>query len=162
MLGVYVHLPYCPYLCPYCDFAKWPLRESSARRYLAALEVEIACEPRATAATIYFGGGTPNAYGAETIADLAGRLEERFGAIVERSIELNPELVCDGDVRRYRQAGITRLSVGVQSFEPFEIRTLGRKHSVAQVESVFDAARAAGIASVSLDLMFAVPGQTPA
>ena len=162
MLGVYVHLPYCPYLCPYCDFAKWPIRESSARRYLAALEAEIEREPRATAATIYFGGGTPNAYDAETIADLVGRLEERFGATVERSIELNPELARDGDARRYRQAGITRLSIGVQSFEPSEIRTLGRKHTVAQVDSVVNAARNAGIASVSLDLMFAVPGQTPA
>jgi oxygen-independent coproporphyrinogen-3 oxidase len=162
MLGVYVHLPFCPYLCPYCDFAKWPLRASAARRYLAALDAEIARERRLPAATIYLGGGTPNAYDAETVAKLIGRLEEWFGASSERSIEVNPELVRHGDLIRYRQAGVTRLSVGVQSFEPGEIYTLGRKHTAEQVESVVAAARAASIGSVSLDLMFGVPGQTPA
>lgn len=162
MLGVYVHLPFCPYLCPYCDFAKWPLRASSARRYLAALDAEIAREPRVPAATIYLGGGTPNAYDAQTIAKLIGGLGERFGASSERSIEVNPELVRHGDLIRYRQAGITRLSIGVQSFEPDEIHTLGRKHTAVQVESVVAAARDASIGSVSLDLIYGVPGQTPA
>jgi oxygen-independent coproporphyrinogen-3 oxidase len=160
MLGVYVHLPYCPYLCPYCDFAKWPLRESSARRYLTALEAEIESEPRAAAATLYLGGGTPNAYDAPAIAQLVTRLTGRFGANVERSIEINPELVGSGDEEVYRRAGITRLSIGVQSFEPAEIRALGRKHTVADVESAVKEARRAAIASISLDLMFAVPGQT--
>jgi oxygen-independent coproporphyrinogen-3 oxidase len=162
MLGVYVHLPFCPYLCPYCDFAKWPLRESAARRYLTALHAEIERERPAPVATIYLGGGTPNAYDAETISQLVGRLERRFSGAAEISIELNPELVRDGDFARYRAAGITRISIGVQSFEPAEIRTLGRKHSVAQIESVVAQARDAGLQSVSLDLIFAVPGQTPA
>jgi oxygen-independent coproporphyrinogen-3 oxidase len=162
MLGVYVHLPFCAYLCPYCDFAKWPLRASSAGRYLEALASEIAREPCAPAATLYLGGGTPNAYDCATIAQLLGALEDRFGVMGERSIEVNPELVRDGDLVRYRQAGITRLSIGVQSFEPDEIRTLGRKHTTETVDEVVAAARAAGIDSVSLDLMYGVPGQTPA
>jgi len=78
MLGVYVHLPFCPYLCPYCDFAKWPLRESAARRYLDALNAEIDREPLVATSTIYLGGGTPNAYDAETIAELLALLERRF------------------------------------------------------------------------------------
>lgn len=162
MLGVYVHLPFCAYLCPYCDFAKWPLRASSARRYLEALRAEIAGEPRAPAATLFLGGGTPNAYDGETIARLVGLLEDRFEVATERSIEVNPELVRDGDLPRYRQAGIARLSVGVQSFESDEIRTLGRKHTGDMVEAVVAAARAAGMDSVSLDLIYGVPGQTPA
>jgi oxygen-independent coproporphyrinogen III oxidase len=162
MLGVYVHLPFCAYLCPYCDFAKWPLRASSARRYLEALSKEIAREPRAAAATLYLGGGTPNAYDCETIVQLLGSLEDRFGVAEERSIEVNPELVRDDDLVRYRQAGITRLSIGVQSFEPDEIRTLGRKHTGNMVDEVVAAARAAGMDSISLDLMYGVPGQTPA
>lgn len=162
MLGVYVHLPFCPYLCPYCDFAKWPLRASSARRYLAALEAEIAMQPAVAAETLYLGGGTPNAYDAQTIAALAGRLSARFGAHAERTIEINPELARPGDFAAYRAAGIDRLSIGVQSFEPSELATLGRKHTREQVEEVVSAARAAGLRSVSLDLIFAVPGQTPA
>jgi oxygen-independent coproporphyrinogen-3 oxidase len=162
MLGVYVHLPFCPYLCPYCDFAKWPLRESAAERYLSALHVEIEREPPVAAASIYLGGGTPNAYDRERLVDLIARLRDRFPGARELSIEVNPELVHDADLARYREAGITRLSIGVQSFDPEEIRTLGRKHRAEDVARVVAAARCARIASVSLDLMFAVPGQTAA
>jgi len=161
MLGVYVHLPFCPYLCPYCDFAKWPLRASMARSYLDALYAQIAREVPAPAATIYLGGGTPNAYDARTIGELVSRLRARFTGAREISIEINPENVRDGDLDAYRAAGVTRLSIGVQSFDPREIETLGRKHGVAQIEGVVAAARAAKFPSVSLDLMFAVPGQTP-
>lgn len=160
MLGVYVHLPFCPYLCPYCDFAKWPLRASSANRYLEALVNEIDREPATRAATIYLGGGTPNAYDPTAIARVLALLTKRFHGAHEVSIEVNPELVRDDDLRAYREAGVTRLSIGVQSFEPSEIRTLGRKHTVAQIERVVAAARSAKLQSVSLDLMFAVPGQT--
>ena len=161
--GIYVHLPFCPYICPYCDFAKWPVRQSAAVRYLGALRTEIAREPQIDAATIFYGGGTPNAYDAATIAALQETVRERFdmrGTVVETSIELNPELVAPGDFEAYRDARITRVSIGVQSFEPAEIRTLGRRHSPEQVCDVVRAARRAGIASISLDLMFAVPGQT--
>ncbi len=162
MLGVYVHLPFCPYICPYCDFAKWPLRATAAGRYLDALYAELEREPATPAATIYLGGGTPNAYDARTIAELMSRLNLRFPGASEVSIELNPELVRDGDFDRYRAAGITRASIGVQSFEPAEIARLGRKHRPEHVAEVVAAARKAEFASVSLDLMFAVPGQTAA
>ena len=99
MLGVYVHLPFCPYLCPYCDFAKWPLRAGGAREYLDALYAEINRELPAWAATIYLGGGTPNAYDALTIANVLARVRERFRGAREVSIELNPELVRAGDLR---------------------------------------------------------------
>jgi oxygen-independent coproporphyrinogen III oxidase len=167
LLGVYVHLPFCPYLCPYCDFAKWPRREAAARRYLSALYAELDRQPCVAAATLYLGGGTPNAYDAATIAELVARLRAHLGGpnagdLAEISIEVNPELVRAGDFASYREAGITRLSIGVQSFEPSEIRTLGRKHAPDQIARVLAQARAAGLRSVSLDLIFAVPGQTPA
>lgn len=160
MLGIYVHLPFCPYLCPYCDFAKWPVRATSAAAYFAALREEIAAESSADAGTIYLGGGTPNAYGREEIGVLLASLHERFPGANEVTIEINPELVGAVDFEAYRAAGITRLSIGVQSFEPDEIRTLGRKHTAEQVAAVVAAARAAGFDSISLDLIFAVPGQT--
>ncbi|HET6275857.1 MAG TPA: radical SAM family heme chaperone HemW [Candidatus Cybelea sp.] len=160
MLGVYVHLPFCPYICPYCDFAKWPMRPTAASQYLDALYAEIEREPQAPAATIYLGGGTPNAYDAPAIAALLERLRRHFPGANEVSIEVNPDLVGDGDLARYREAGITRVSIGVQSFDPSEIRTLGRKHRPEEIAPVVRAAREAGLHSVSLDLIFAVPGQT--
>jgi oxygen-independent coproporphyrinogen-3 oxidase len=162
MVGVYVHLPFCPYLCPYCDFVKWPLRATAARGYLEALHAEIEREPQTPAGTVYLGGGTPNAYDRGDVGDLLARIRERFSGTGEITIEINPELVRDGDLTAYRAAGITRLSIGVQSFEPGEIQTLGRKHTVEQIRAVVAEARAGGFDSVSLDLMFAVPGQTPA
>ena len=163
-LGIYVHLPFCPYICPYCDFAKWPMRRSAATRYLQALYAEITSQTHERAETIFFGGGTPNAYDAAEITELVATLRARFSAgapMAEISIEINPELVRPGDFESYRASGIDRLSIGVQSFDPAEIATLGRKHTIEQVASAVRQAREARIRSVSLDLIFAVPGQTP-
>ncbi len=139
------------------------MRRSAASRYLDALAAEIDAQPTEPAATIFLGGGTPNAYSAGEIASLLERIRERYdrrGTVSETTIELNPELVEPGDFERYLQAGITRVSIGVQSFERDEITTLGRKHTPEQIRHAVESARAAGIPSVSLDLIFAVPGQT--
>jgi oxygen-independent coproporphyrinogen-3 oxidase len=162
-LGVYAHLAFCPYLCPYCDFAKWPYRASKARAYLAALDVELETLEPQPAATIFLGGGTPNAYAAADLTALVERLRRHFPAERdprEVTVELNPELVRDGDMERYVAAGVTRVSIGVQSFDEGEIRVLGRGHTIDDVERAVRSARAAGVTSVSLDLIFAVPGQT--
>jgi oxygen-independent coproporphyrinogen-3 oxidase len=164
MAGIYVHLPFCPYICPYCDFAKWPHRRSAASRYLHALRAEI--DARAAGgnfASVFLGGGTPNTYNARDLAALIAQLRRAFPGPADRetTIEVNPELVRAQDVRTYREAGINRLSIGVQSFVPQEIRTLGRRHTADDVERVVRAAREGGMQSVSIDLMFAVPGQTP-
>lgn len=177
MSGIYVHLPFCPYICPYCDFAKWPHKRSAAERYLQALYAEIASTSSTVLAeagddhwfeSVFFGGGTPNTYESGQIAALAGRLREAFAGPANRetTIEVNPELVGGHDgaleeLLAYREAGINRVSIGVQSFVPQEIRTLGRRHTVQDVRNVVGAARQAGIASLSIDLIFAVPGQTP-
>ena len=162
--GLYVHLPFCPYICPYCDFAKWPVRRSSAQRYLAALTSEIDAAPGFAAKTLFFGGGTPNTYPPERVAELAARLRDRFDlpAGAEATIEMNPdpELCSLETFAAYRGAGITRISFGVQSFVPAEIATLGRRHAPQDVTNAFAAARAAGIENLSLDLIFGTPGQT--
>jgi oxygen-independent coproporphyrinogen-3 oxidase len=163
MTGIYVHLPFCPYICPYCDFAKWPHKESAARRYMEALHREIdAASSGDNEHTVFFGGGTPNTYAPAAIAGLLARIGAKFPASQSRevTIEVNPELVSASALEMYVAAGVTRLSIGVQSFVETEIRTLGRRHDAAQVRTAIEAARSAGIASVSLDLMFAVPGQT--
>jgi oxygen-independent coproporphyrinogen-3 oxidase len=171
--GVYVHLPFCPYICPYCDFAKWPHKRSAAQRYLQALYGEMAlraaqhdeCGAHANErfTSLFLGGGTPNTYDAQDVARLVQRLREAFPGSADRetTIEVNPELVREGDLRAYREAGINRISIGVQSFAADEIKTLGRRHTMEDVERVVRGARDAGIQSVSIDLIFAVPGQTP-
>jgi oxygen-independent coproporphyrinogen-3 oxidase len=164
-LGIYVHLPFCPYICPYCDFAKWPMRRSRASAYMQALQAEVLAAPSEPAATIFYGGGTPNAYDPDEIATLTQLLRERFpsgSSPHEITIEVNPELVGETDFERYARAGINRISIGVQSFVEPEIAILGRKHTTEQVERVVASARSAGITSVSMDLIFAIPGQTPA
>jgi oxygen-independent coproporphyrinogen-3 oxidase len=160
--GVYVHLPFCPYLCPYCDFAKWPLRRSSAARYLLALEAQIATAPPFRAQTLFFGGGTPNTYPPAALGALVARLRERFALPTgaEISVEVNPDLaLCEG-FETYAAAGINRLSIGVQSFDAGELARLGRRHSPSDVTETVRRARAAGFADISIDLIFAVPGQT--
>ena len=163
--GVYVHLPFCPYICPYCDFAKWPHKRSAASRYLQALNAEIdaARSAQESFESVFFGGGTPNTYSALEIAQLVERLRRAFPGPPDRetTIEVNPELVDFAALQTYREAGVNRLSIGVQSFVPQEIRTLGRRHTAEQVERVVRTAREAQIRSLSIDLMFAVPEQTP-
>ena len=159
-----MHLPFCPYVCPYCDFAKWPLRESSARAYLEALRAEVANAAPFVARTLFFGGGTPNTYDAATLAELVRPLRDRFAPLgfAETTIEMNPDpdLCTPATFAAYRAAGIDRVSFGVQSFVPSELATLGRRHSPADVERAFSTARAAGIENLSLDLIFGTPGQS--
>jgi len=160
--GLYVHLPFCPYVCPYCDFAKWKHDGVRAERYLRALRAEAAHAPALRCATMFFGGGTPNTYAPDDVAALATELVARFGipSGAEVSIEVNPDLaLCDG-FSAYRAAGITRLSIGVQSFVPAELHALGRQHTPDDVALVVRRARTAGFSNVSLDLMFGTPHQT--
>jgi len=157
-------LPFCPYICPYCDFAKWPLRRSGAERYLRALHAEIEAAPPLQARTLFIGGGTPNTYPPAQIAALVAHVRKRFAlpAGAEATIEMNPDAgLCERDVfAAYAGAGITRVSFGVQSFVPEELSVLGRRHSPSDVAVALGRARDAGIRNISLDLIFAVPGQT--
>jgi oxygen-independent coproporphyrinogen-3 oxidase len=162
MAGIYVHLPFCPYICPYCDFAKTPYRGSAATRYLHALESEIAAAPGVAGTTVFFGGGTPNTIDPERFAALVRRVRDRFAvqAGAEITVEVNPDPeLCEG-FEAYRAAGVSRLSIGVQSFDLSELRTLGRRHTPGDVAAVVSRARAAGFTDLSLDLIFGVPGQT--
>jgi oxygen-independent coproporphyrinogen-3 oxidase len=162
--GVYVHLPFCPYICPYCDFAKWPYRRSAMERYLAALNAEIEAAPPLEASTVFIGGGTPNTIPPELLTALIRKLRERFRlpADAEISIEVNPDPGSCEAFGEYREAGVTRLSIGVQSFVPEELRVLGRRHCAEDVSDAVQRARVAGFDDVSLDLMFAIPEQTAA
>jgi len=162
--GLYVHLPFCPYICPYCDFAKWPLARSRAARYLGALGFEIARAPQFSAGTLFLGGGTPNTLEPGQLTQVIENVRVRFApaGFSEATIELNPDLeLCSPEAfAAYRAAGIDRVSFGVQSFVAEELATLGRRHTAQDVGEAVRRARAAGLRNVSLDLIFGAPGQT--
>ncbi len=162
--GVYVHLPFCPYICPYCDFAKWAWDDARAARYLAALHAEIAQAVPVEAATLFFGGGTPTTYDAAAIGALiaAVRARTQLPDDAEITVEANPDPSLWARLGALRAVGVNRLSIGVQSFEGAELRVLGRRHAPADVTRAVAAARGAGFENVSLDLIFGVPGQTEA
>jgi oxygen-independent coproporphyrinogen-3 oxidase len=155
-------LPFCPYICPYCDFAKWAWDDSRAARYLDALRSEIASAPVVAARTLFFGGGTPSMYGPDVLASLIAEVRARFGlpADAEVTAEANPDPLLAARIPGLRAAGVNRLSIGVQSFDARELRMLGRRHTADDVRRAVRAARDAGYENLSIDLIFAVPGQT--
>jgi oxygen-independent coproporphyrinogen-3 oxidase len=162
--ALYVHWAFCPYLCPYCDFAKWAYDERAADRYVRALEAEIAQAPGLDATTVFYGGGTPNAYAPAVLVRVFALLRERFGVRddAEVSTEVNPDRRLTGGFDVLRAGGFNRLSIGAQSFEAAELHVLGRQHSADDVAETVRRARAGGFNNVNIDLMFGVPGQTEA
>ena len=160
----YVHLPFCDRICPYCDFAVVHYEQQRVERYLGAInaELERAAAPKDSISSLYIGGGTPSALGGERIERLLKAVFTRFGASpgnIECTLEANPSRNIE-DLRRYRKAGVNRLSIGVQSFDDGELHKLGRDHSAGDAASYVAAARAAGFENCSIDLIAGAPGQT--
>lgn len=164
---LYFHIPFCPKVCPYCCFV---VEEGSANRneaFLAAVlrEVEKASHSfDLLPSTIYFGGGTPTALRTEQLAVLLGGLRERLNlsALREWTMEANPSTVRPDKAALLKEMGVTRVSLGVQSWTDSTLKTLGRTHSAQQAVNTYDILRSSGFNSVNLDLMFSIPGQTVA
>lgn len=164
---LYFHIPFCPKLCPYCSFYVEVGGKNKNRAFLDALlrEVDAAATQHTLAPeTIYFGGGTPTSLLTDHLEYLLGGLRERLdlSALREWTLEANPATVRAEKARLLRDIGVTRISLGVQSWDDELLRTLGRVHNSKQAENTYHILRDAGFPSVNLDLMFAVPGQTHA
>ncbi|HXW05049.1 MAG TPA: radical SAM family heme chaperone HemW [Vicinamibacterales bacterium] len=163
MLGLYLHIPFCSSICNYCNFNRGLLDQSLAERYVAALEQEVLRSGAGEAAdTVYFGGGTPSLLQPAEIGRLIAACRRAFAldGDAEVTLETNPETAAFERLVGFREAGITRISFGVQSFRDAELRRLGRVHSSARaVEAVADARRA-GFDNISVDLMMWLPGQS--
>lgn len=170
-VSVYLHIPFCHAKCPYCDFNTYAGLLGLREGYVAALRDEIALAgARARTAdgrprrcrTIFFGGGTPSLLTAEQVADLLAAVHAAFAvdADAEISLEANPGALEYGHLGELRDAGITRLSMGAQSFDAALLRWLGRIHSPEEVETAFGAARAAGFDNINLDFIYALPNQS--
>lgn len=165
LLGLYLHIPFCSSICNYCNFNRGLYDERLKTRYVAALRREIERSPRGLAAdTIFFGGGTPSLLAPDDVASLVEGCRRSFDLSrdAEVTLETNPETVDRAALERFRDAGVNRISFGVQSFDDKELRRLGRIHSAARAEAAVREARAAGFDNVSLDLMMWLPGQSVA
>jgi oxygen-independent coproporphyrinogen III oxidase len=166
-VGLYVHVPFCERKCAYCDFYSIENHDGIAG-YLRALEQEIggAVDPGSNvrARTVYLGGGTPSVLAVEQLRRILGWLQGSFRieADAEVTIEVNPGTVDRETLAAYRSVGFNRLSIGVQSFDPFALTFLGRIHSADDARRCIADARAAGFANISIDLIYAVPGQPDA
>ena len=166
-VGIYCHIPFCERICPYCDFAVVAARTLSRAdedRYVGALLAELAAREHVFAGraleTLYFGGGTPSLLTPESLARLIDATRAAFaGAPAEVTLEVNPSTTERARLAGFRAAGVTRLSIGVQSFDDETLRRLGRAHRAPESHATLEAARAAGFANVSLDLIFGAPGQ---
>lgn len=165
--GVYVHWPFCESICPYCDFNRRLAEGVEQDRWARALVAEIghfAAETGArTVASVFFGGGTPSLMAPETVHAVIAAVRDGWAIAedLEVTLEANPSSAEAGRFRAYREAGINRLSLGVQSFADERLRFLGRLHSAAEAKAALGAA-ADAFERYSFDLISALPGETPA
>lgn len=162
MTGLYAHIPFCSVKCFYCDFAAFSGQKKQVERYLAALGAEAALLPPRSPETLYIGGGTPSELSAEQIGTLFERLRRAFPAakLAESTFEGNPESLDAEKLAVLARAGVTRLSIGLQTADDALLKSVGRRHTAADFARVFRLARASGIPAISVDLMFGLPGQT--
>ena len=156
--GVYLHFPVCAARCSYCDFATVAGRDEEIPRYLSALRREILAfdgGARRAADTVYLGGGTPSRISAGQVEGVLGAVRERFDVApdAEITIEGNPESLLPRNLEGYREAGVSRVCVGVQSLDDRVLRGVGRLHDAREAATAVRAARSAGFRSVALDLI---------
>jgi oxygen-independent coproporphyrinogen-3 oxidase len=165
-IGIYLHIPFCAAICNYCNFNRGLHDDGLRRRYVEALAADVRrhAAPDVAADTIFFGGGTPSLLAPSEVAAILSACRDSFAldAGAEITLEANPESATPEALAGFREAGINRLSYGVQSFHDAELKRLGRLHSAATARQAVTNARAAGFDNLSLDLMMWLPGQQPA
>ena len=166
LLELYIHIPFCVKKCLYCDFLSAPAGEEVRERYVEALLTEIRGRGREYAgrpvSSVFFGGGTPSLLTGTQMKRLLGTVSGSFllAADAEITAEANPGTVDLEKLTAYAQAGINRLSIGLQSADNVELAAIGRIHTWEQFLETYRQARQAGFVNVNVDLMSALPGQT--
>ena len=167
-LGLYIHLPWCERKCPYCDFNSHERENLPEQAYVEALlrdlENDLPLAQGRSVRTLFIGGGTPSLFSAGAIRTLLQGIAARLPLAedLEATLEANPGSAEAARFAGYREAGINRLSLGIQSFGNHQLRALGRIHDSDQAHAAILAAREAGFARLNLDLMHGLPGQTEA
>ncbi|RTZ79468.1 MAG: YggW family oxidoreductase, partial [Gammaproteobacteria bacterium] len=163
-LGLYVHIPWCVRKCPYCDFNSHAAQgELEEQAYVDALLTDLAREEAGgrVVETLFIGGGTPSLFSGEAITRLLQGIRDTLdlASDTEITLEANPGAVDAAHFEAYREAGVNRLSIGIQSFDGDALQRLGRIHDARQAVEAFETARAAGFENINLDLMFGLPQQ---
>ncbi|HEY3602240.1 MAG TPA: radical SAM protein, partial [Chthoniobacterales bacterium] len=158
---IYVHIPFCARICPYCAFYKVRPDPSQTARFCEAILAELAAARAAQPETIFFGGGTPTALTSKQLQILfrGFRAQLDLSHLQEWTVEANPGSVSERKAGILREAGVDRISLGVQSFDDRLLALLGRDHSAAQAEATVRLLRRNGFKNLNLDLMFGLPGQ---
>src|SRR3954452_17431771 len=162
---VYVHIPFCARICPYCAFYKELADPAQTDRFCQAITTEVESQAKAfrvVPETIFFGGGTPTALATRQLDILLRAFHERLDLsnLREWTIEANPGSVSARKAELLHAAGVTRISLGVQSWDNDLLKLLGREHTSDQAEASFHLLRAAGFENISIDLMFGLPNQS--
>jgi putative oxygen-independent coproporphyrinogen III oxidase len=165
-LSLYVHFPWCVRKCPYCDFNSYTLQgELAAEPYVARLARDLEAQAPEVSGrpvvSVFFGGGTPSLFSPDAIARVLGAARRclTLAADAEVTLEANPGAIERGAFTEYRAAGVTRVSLGAQSFAPEALAALGRIHSPGETRRAAEELHAAGLTNFNLDLMYALPGQ---
>lgn len=165
-LGIYIHIPFCVRKCAYCDFLSAPADETTRESYVRALREEIrsagSLSETYEGATVFFGGGTPSLLAGEELAGILDEVSRRLllRSDAEITVECNPGTLNRKKLENYKVAGVNRLSIGLQSADNRELKTLGRIHTWEQFRENYALVRELGFANVNIDLMSALPGQT--
>lgn len=161
--GLYIHIPFCRRKCPYCDF--YSVAETlSMNRFLEALtnEISIRSTPVPVFDTLYFGGGTPSLVSPDDMIRIISKIRDCFNLSpdIEITLEVNPGTVTGKTLASYRQAGINRLNIGIQSLSDQSLEFLGRVHSAKQACTAYDDAGKAGFENIGVDMIYGLPDQT--
>lgn len=168
-LSLYAHFPWCVQKCPYCDFNSYTLKDQlPEERYIDTLlrdfDAQAMAVPGRPLISVFLGGGTPSLFSPAAIARVLEHTRERqgFAADCEITLEANPGTIERGRFAEYRAAGVTRVSLGAQSFDARQLSRLGRIHSADETRRAADELHAAGLSNFNLDLMYALPDQSAA
>lgn len=160
---LYLHIPFCHRICPYCAFYKHTPGSTPIAEFVEALGKEAAHRKGdLSPSSIYLGGGTPSMLSSKHLTDLFSSLHKNFdlSSTTEITLEANPATFDLKKARLFKSLGVSRVSLGIQSFTPHVLETLGREHSPEQATTSVEILREAGIPSVNIDLMFSIPGQS--
>ena len=163
-LGIYIHIPFCKQKCFYCDFCSFANKNEMQEKYVEAVINEIkniTHKEKYTVTTIYFGGGTPSILNPEYIKNILQEIESSFEILddAEITIEINPGTVNEEKLKKYKEYGINRLSIGLQSTNDKILKKIGRIHDYKQFEETFFYARKCGFKNINIDLMIGLPTQ---
>ena len=164
-IGIYVHIPFCKQKCKYCDFVSFKCNENKYQDYFKCVVKEItdkAVEVKEHVDTIYIGGGTPSIVPAEYIEQIIVTIKNNYKVLksAEITIEVNPGTVDKDKLKKYKEIGIDRLSIGLQSTNDKLLKMLGRIHTYAEFEDVYEMSRKVGFKNINVDLMIGLPNQT--